>query len=210
MKNDCTLIYVHDPMCSWCWGFKPVLEQVTEELSSKVNVNYLLGGLAADSDNVMPAKMQTQIRTTWQSIQETIPGTEFNYDFWSQCIPRRSTYPSCRAVIAAAQQAHIHPDIEKQMINAIQQAYYLQAKNPSDYGVLYELAQTINLEIKRFKADIHSRKTQNELENQIALSRSIGANSLPSLFLTKNNIYYPVVLDYSNSEIILEHITACI
>ncbi|MDH5427723.1 MAG: DsbA family protein, partial [Nitrospirota bacterium] len=23
-----TLIYVADPMCSWCWGFSPVLEEI--------------------------------------------------------------------------------------------------------------------------------------------------------------------------------------
>ena len=25
-----TLIYVHDPMCSWCWGFRPTFERLCE------------------------------------------------------------------------------------------------------------------------------------------------------------------------------------
>ncbi|MCH7478788.1 MAG: DsbA family protein, partial [SAR324 cluster bacterium] len=28
MEKIGTLYYFGDPMCSWCWGFKPVLEQV--------------------------------------------------------------------------------------------------------------------------------------------------------------------------------------
>ena len=63
----------------------------------------------------------------WIKIQKNVPGTEFNYDFWTLNEPRRSTYLSCRAVIAAKKQ---HPDFEILMIERIQKAYYLNAQNP--------------------------------------------------------------------------------
>ncbi|MDF4306582.1 DsbA family protein, partial [Vibrio parahaemolyticus] len=25
---DIKLYYVHDPMCSWCWGYKPTIEKL--------------------------------------------------------------------------------------------------------------------------------------------------------------------------------------
>ena len=43
-------------------------------------------------------------KSNWKRIQEVIPGTKFNYDFWTLCEPKRSTYPSCRAVICAKNQ----------------------------------------------------------------------------------------------------------
>jgi protein-disulfide isomerase-like protein with CxxC motif len=55
-------------------------------------------------------------------------GTEFNFDFWTKCQPRRDTYKACRAVIAASQQ-----NAEEAMIEAIQKAYYLRAMNPSEH-----------------------------------------------------------------------------
>jgi hypothetical protein len=50
-----TLVYVHDPMCSWCWGFDPVLRELVSSLPEGVAVRRLLGGLAPDSDEPMPA-----------------------------------------------------------------------------------------------------------------------------------------------------------
>ncbi|VAW69631.1 Thioredoxin [hydrothermal vent metagenome] len=139
-QQNTVLYYFHDPMCSWCWGFKPVLAQLTQGLSNTLQIEHVVGGLAADSDMPMPEKMQTQIKSNWQAIQQTIPGTEFNYDFWDSCMPRRSTYPACRAVLASKQ---LMPDKHSEMNSAIQQAYYLQARNPSDYNVLYSLAEDI-------------------------------------------------------------------
>ena len=28
------LLYVMDPMCSWCWGFAPVLESLAEQAAA--------------------------------------------------------------------------------------------------------------------------------------------------------------------------------
>ena len=44
------LYYIHDPMCSWCWAFRPTLTKVLAELPAHIEVQYLVGGLAPDSD----------------------------------------------------------------------------------------------------------------------------------------------------------------
>ncbi|WP_370690724.1 hypothetical protein [Methylicorpusculum sp.] len=95
----------------------------------------MLGGLAPDTDQPMPAEMQVKLKGIWQKIQQTLPGTAFNFDFWTVCTPRRSTYAACRAVIAARNQDFSK---EEAMILAIQQAYYLDAKNPADLYTLFE------------------------------------------------------------------------
>ena len=163
-----TLYYIHDPMCSWCWGFRPVWDQVQDELQDKVHIQYVLGGLAPDTDQPMPADMQVSIRSNWQRIQREIPGTEFNYDFWTICQPRRSTYPSCRAVIAGKMQ---QPLLEKELILAIQQAYYLDAKNPSDDDVLLKLAGDTGLNTDTFLRDYKSSRCRNALAKELLLAR---------------------------------------
>ncbi|HFD11524.1 MAG TPA: DsbA family protein, partial [Crenotrichaceae bacterium] len=151
-----TLYYIHDPMCSWCWAFRPVWQTVQQQLPQHIEVNYLLGGLAADTNQPMPETLQNTIRQTWQHIQTAVPGTEFNHEFWTTCQPRRSTYPACRAVIAARTQGNQY---EQAMINAIQHAYYLDAKNPSDDEVLIELAAKLKLDLKQFQTDLNSQQT---------------------------------------------------
>ena len=110
------LYYAHDPMCSWCWGFRPVWEQLTHRLPSNVRTQRLLGGLAPDNNQPMSEQTRERIQDTWRRIEQRIPGTEFNFDFWEKCQPRRSTYPACRAVIAAGRQGEKQ---EERMILAI-------------------------------------------------------------------------------------------
>lgn len=88
--------YVHDPMCSWCWAHRPqwtLLEQAINRLD--IPVQYLLGGLAPDSDVPMPKEQIAAISGYWKKI-EALLGTKFNHDFWTENTPRRSTYPACR------------------------------------------------------------------------------------------------------------------
>ena len=105
------LYYVHDPMCSWCWAFRPVLLELKAKLPDTIEFIRLLGGLAADSDDPMPEETRHYVMDNWKRIQQQLPDTEFNYDFWTTCTPRRSTYPACRAVIAARKQGKEYDEI---------------------------------------------------------------------------------------------------
>lgn len=192
------LYYVHDPMCSWCWGYKPSWEHIEQVLShdfeSTIEICYLVGGLAPDSDEPMPDEMQKQILSYWRKIEDYL-GTPFNYDYWSKNTPRRSTYPACRAVIAAREQG-----AEKTMVNAIQKAYYQRALNPSDYEVLIQLADELQLDINQFHHDIKSEDLNRKLLNEIGFARSIGGNSFPSLFLERQGKIAELPVDYQDPQ----------
>lgn len=192
-----TLYYIHDPMCSWCWAFSPVWHRLREQLPIHIHIEYLLGGLAPDTDALMPEAMQKTIRQTWQRIQDVVPGTQFNFDFWDKCHPRRSTYPACRAVIAARNQGIMNQDT---MITAIQRAYYLDARNTSDLLVLSELANSIGLDESQFNSDMKSKATHQQLIKETALAQSIGARGFPSLIWIGYGRSSTVKLDYLNAD----------
>lgn len=200
-----TLYYVHDPMCSWCWGFRPVWQEVQEALKGSIKIEYVLGGLAVDSELPMPADMQETISNTWKRIQRDIPGIEFNFNFWTKCEPRRSTYPSCRAVIAAGLQGEKYSIL---MLTAIQQAYYLQAKNPSDSTVLVSLSKDLSLDTERFEKDLLSDNCNHLLNQQLQLAAQLGVNSFPSLVLSCNESNTMIHIDYNKSETIISSILA--
>ncbi len=197
------LYYIHDPMCSWCWAFRPAWTVIQHALPDTLDVQYLLGGLAPDSDSSMPAETQAMIRRHWQTIEKRVPGTCFNYDFWTTCQPRRSTYPACRAVIAARLQ---QPDLEGAMIAFIQQAYYLQARNPSDDDLLIDLAGKLNLDRKRFRHDLNSPECMAILMREITQSRQIGAHGFPSLIMAQGDHFQPILIDYNHADVIILHI----
>ena len=197
------LYYVHDPMCSWCWAFKPTLSKLLTNLPDSITYSYLLGGLAADSEEPMDLDMQERLKNTWLTIQKKLPQTEFNYNFWSSNVPRRSTYPACRAVITTRL---MDAGSEEKIIVAIQQAYYIEARNPSDHSTLIEIAGEIGLEPSRFQNMLNSESIHNKLIEEIEQSRLMGINSFPGLVLNIEGSYWTIPIDYHDENSMLENI----
>ena len=201
-----TLYYVHDPMCSWCWGFRPTWLAFRQKIPQNLNLVTLVGGLAPDSDQPMAQGLRDGIQQAWQQIQQVIPGTEFNFDFWTDNTPRRSTYPACRAVIAAR---HLN-NMEDEMTLAIQQAYYLKALNPSDLSTLTDAAVEIGLDKDAFVELMTSASIENMLSHELAEVRSIGVSSFPSLVLETGMCLKDIKIDYNHPDRMIEQINSAL
>lgn len=204
------LYYIHDPMCSWCYGFAQSWRRLRESLPAEVTVIRLLGGLAADNEAPMSTAMRRQVHDNWYRIEQHIPGVRFNHDFWRRCTPRRSTWPACRAVIAARQQGQQY---DEAMTRAIQQAYYQQARNPSVTDTLLQLASEIGLDTRVFEAALHSERTQNTLQQEMSLASELGVYSYPDLRLWSDSdvddeTVKAIDIDYRDAATMLTQIKA--
>ena len=207
MTTEARLYYAHDPMCSWCWAFAPIWDKLEQEIathfSEKIRVEKLLGGLAPDSEERMPEAMQQRLQETWATIQQRVPGTQFNFDFWHLCKPRRSTWRACRAVIAARNQEQ---QFDSLMTWAIQQAYYLRAKNPSDRDTLVTLAADIGADYEQFAEDLDSEATRAHHQKEMQLVRQLGIQGFPSLVLIKGQQANGIKLNFSETDTMMEQI----
>lgn len=174
------LLYLADPMCSWCWGFSAVLKRIQSELAENVTLRYVLGGLAPDSDDPMPEATKQMVQGAWDTVEQ-VTGTRFNREFWTRCQPRRSTYPACRAVLAAAA---LETDAGPRMFEAIQCAYYLEARNPSDVEVLTAVAEEQGLDAGRFSDRLASPEIEAELQGHLRERARLGATTNAAGFPT--------------------------
>ncbi len=181
------VVYIADPMCSWCYGFAPVLAQLHKELRPDVPLRYVMGGLAPDSDDPMPAPVREMIQGAWDSI-ERVTGVTFNRAFWTDCAPRRSTYPACRAVLAAES---LRPGAGPEVFQAIQHAYYQEAQNPSDEDVLLSAGEKAQFDRGSFQDQLRSPDVEEELQRHLqersALGVSVGATGFPTLALREGD-----------------------
>lgn len=201
------LFYIHDPMCSWCWGFRPTFETLIAQLEEKypeLIVEYVLGGLAPDSDEVMPAQMQNFLIETWHKIESQL-GTEFNFEFWEKVSPVRNTYSACRAVLAAGEQG-----AALAMNHAIQEAYYLEATAPHLKETHMALAQKLGLDLIQFEADLSSVAVAEEFKRQRDLAQALHVQGFPSLVLSieenKEINIAPIGLNYLEAQPMVQQI----
>lgn len=195
--NLATLFYVYDPMCSWCWGYKPTwtfLQAQLKQQFPQLSIEYRLGGLAADTSEPMPEEMEEFLQQTWQQVSQQL-GSEFNFDFWTKCQPRRATYPACRGVLLARDEG-----LEQPFYQAVQQAYYLQAKNPSDDDTLINIAAELGMDSSAFASALNSEHTQQRLQQEINQTRRLPIQGFPSLVMALNGDLILIELDYKNAQ----------
>jgi putative protein-disulfide isomerase len=202
MSKNIMLYYVADPMCSWCWGFQANLMQIKEALPSELPLVYVMGGLARDSAEPMPEDVKAYVKNAWRQVTAET-GASFNWDFWKVCEPRRSTYPSCRAFYAAQAQGEESGVL---MFEAIQRAYYQEARNPSDLDTLVAVADEIGLNVDRFVLDLKSGAIEKAMQEGFQLRRELQANEFPSLVFRKGERVDFLVRGYDAVEVVLDRL----
>jgi putative protein-disulfide isomerase len=198
------LYYVADPMCSWCWGFSAVLDELKRHLPTGVNLQYVMGGLAPDSDDPMPEETRSYVQKAWREVSATT-GAQFNWAFWEKCEARRSTYPACRAALAAGLQGKL-----PEMFAALQRAYYLEARNPSDTSTHLELAAELGLDTNRFSNDLASARVKELLEKDFACRRKLGVREFPSLILEKDGTRCSIVSGWADPDTARDRLASCL
>ena len=189
------LIYVMDPMCSWCYAFQPEIEEFLQKYSS-AEVEWVMGGLAPDNTDPMDEKMKESISSYWYEIEKKSQVT-FNHDFWKVNTPYRSTYPAFRAVIAAE---FLKAKSSKSMVKAIQTAYYQKAKNPSLEETLLSCASAIALDENQFLEVYKSEETEKRFQEHLRVAQHLQVRGFPALFyISGNNQAYSLTLGFSKT-----------
>ncbi|MEM1412047.1 MAG: DsbA family protein [Pseudomonadota bacterium] len=189
-------VYVMDPMCGWCYGFQPELDDFLAEHPAAELV-WIMGGLAPDSQTPMDEALRETIASYWHQIEAKTRVT-FNHEFWTRNTPYRSTYPACRAVIAAEQ---LQAGSARSMVKAIQSAYYREARNPALEATLIACAGAIGFDEAAFAEVLASAETEQRFQQQLALTRRLQVRGFPALFFVDaEGRAYPLAMGYTPAD----------
>ena len=176
MKNR-SLIYVVDPMCSWCWGFSPVFEEIVRRYQVQVNVQILLGGLRPGNKKPFDAEKRDYVLHHWHAVHERT-GQPFNFTFHMSSDFTYDTEPPSRAVRVVRQLA---PDKERAYLKAVQEAFYVQNRDVTREQVLSEIAEGRGLEQPVFLELFRNPVTKKDTWEEFAQARDWGVDGFPTL-----------------------------
>ena len=93
---------------------------------------------------------------------------------------------------------------------AVQKAYYQQARNPSETETLLELAGEIGLDESRFAAELRSPETEQRLQDQFSLRRRLGIRQFPSLVLGAGNKNTLITKGYSDFDTVMAELVSAL
>ncbi len=176
------LIYVMDPMCSWCWGFAPVLHALAAQAEAAgVPMHLVVGGLRQERAALEPAG-RVRILAYWQAVNAST-GQMFNFH---DGLPEGLVYhtePACRALVVARQMdaSKVGP-----LLGLIQQAFYCEGRDVTRASVLRELAATAGLSRGRFAEAFDSPQAQAATQADFSWVKDLGIAGFPTLLAEHN------------------------
>lgn len=177
------LLYVMDPMCSWCWGFAPVADALVEQASAAgVPLHLVVGGLRTGSGAALEPTTKRYILEHWHAVQNTT-GQPFKFD---DALPDGFVYdtePACRAIVAARSLA---PDIAWNLVKEIQQAFYLEGRDTTKASVLAELAEKAGLPRIEFAEAFDSAEQHAATASDFSWVQDLGIAGFPTLLAERD------------------------
>jgi putative protein-disulfide isomerase len=190
-----TLYYFGDPMCSWCWGFKPVLEQIDVEYPELRRIT-IMGGLRGGEAVRMDDQLAGMIQNAWQRIEEAT-GQPFNHEFWEHHRPLATTWPACRAVLTAKE---LDPTRQWPFMVGMFEAYFTKALDPSSRDTHLAVAKANGFDPDHFGALLDSPKIDEALTRDLQITQRYGVTGFPTVVLSVGKDNYLISPGYQPIE----------
>lgn len=195
------LLYFADPMCSWCWGFAPVMLRVTDELPYEVEV--IMGGLRAGETRGMTPELREYVQHHWQQVEATT-GQAFRFD---GALPDGFVYdtePACRAVVTVRELAGESIAIE--YLHRLQEAFYSEAKDIKQAGLLAGYASEMGLDKSAFSEAWSSEKIGLKTAMDFERKSQCGVMGFPCLIADTGERLRMITMGYQPFEIVAQQL----
>ncbi len=196
--SQAILWYFADPMCSWCWGFSPVINQIKKDYHNKLQIALNLGGLRPGTTEAITDELRQEILHHWHEVHK-LSAQEFNFE---KAMPEGFVYdtePASRALVAFGK---INTENTLALFHDIQYAFYVEQRDVTQQNVLANLVSKFNINEPDFLEEFLSPETKEQTQQHFKNTRQAGVLGFPTLvfqhekqhlFLSRGFATYPQI-----------------
>lgn len=185
--NSPHLVYFADPMCSWCWGFSPVIEEISTRFGAALPIRLIMGGLRPWTTEPMSAHDRGDVRSHWEHVHEA-SGQPFDLSFFDRERFVYDTEPPSRAVVVLRRRGM---ETGLAALRRIHRAFYAENREVTDTDTLVAIAVELGMDAATFREEFESKEAVEETRNDFAIAQSVGVRGFPTMIAGKgdNNQY---------------------
>ena len=192
-----TLFYFADPMCSWCWGFSPVIEALVRTFPA-LPVSLIMGGLRAGNSTPTAPTFRDEILQHWREVQRRT-GQEFSFD---QALPDGFIYdtePACRAVVTLIE---LNRPAALAYFRSVQKAFYVEHMDVTEIDALSRLAADFAIAGDDFRQQFESEAVRAKTRRHFAFTQQVGVRGFPTVVLGDARGYRLLTHGYQSFEVL--------
>jgi len=176
------LLYVMDPMCSWCWGFAPVSEALIAQAREAGVATQLVPGGLRSGGSALDASTRKYILEHWQAVAEAT-GQPFRFE---GAMPDGFVYdtePACRALVAARE---LCAEGVWPLLKLIQRSFYEQGVDVTTAPQLVDLAEQAGFDRAAFADALTRADTRAATAADFSWVQDLGIAGFPTLLAERN------------------------
>ena len=186
------IIYVGDPMCSWCWGFAPVLQQIEHEYNNDAPLRLVVGGLHAFDTDPMSEKYKATIKHHWEQVSEAT-GQPFDYAFFERKGFVLNTEPACRASVVVRS---MKPDSLLSFYERIHKGFYLENQDTTIIETFLDYAAKEGIDAEAFTELFESEPIKQETMDDFSWCQRVGVTGFPTVVLREDETMAALTVGY--------------
>jgi putative protein-disulfide isomerase len=196
---DLEFVYVGDPMCSWCWGFAPVLERMQEVYDVPLRV--VVGGLRpGPSAQELDDGLERFLAHHWEQV-EAASGQPFDRAFLSRRDGWR--YDTEVPAIAVVTMRLLNQEQTLSFHSRLQRAFYAEGIDITDRDTYPSLLEGFNVDVDEFVEAFGSDDMKKQAWSDFAEANSLGVAGFPTLLVRDGDEWGVVTRGFAPTEPLL-------
>ncbi|MDN5202627.1 DsbA family protein [Fulvivirgaceae bacterium BMA10] len=190
------LIYVGDPMCSWCWGISDEIEKIRNQFKDTLEFRVILGGLRPGGGDPWNDEFKSFLKEHWTHVNQR-SGKLFSFELFKKAYFDYDTEPPSRAVRIVRDML---PEKEFDFFKEVQHRFYVENEDPGNIDFYKPICEKFGIDfsifIEHFQSDKYKRLTKEDFQE----SRQLGVSGFPSVLLKNAEHIFPISYGFSTSE----------
>lgn len=191
-------------MCSWCWGFSPVFEEVVRRYRDRVTPEVILGGLRPGNTQPFDKEKRAYILSHWREAHART-GQPFNFAFQVSADFTYDTEPASRAVRVVGQLAS---EKMSAYLRSVRAAFYVHNQDVTRENILLEIAERQGLDPVAFKELFRGPAMKKTIWEEFARARQMGVEGFPTLLCRDEHGLFILADGYQNLENLISRMNA--
>jgi putative protein-disulfide isomerase len=202
------LTYFFDPLCSWCFGFSPVIKQLHKSYHELLELEVISGGMITGEESGPVGEVASYIKTAYRDV-ERVSGIQFGDTFVQDVLKNGTTvFNSLTPSLAMSVIKRDRPEQVFLYAADLNHKIFKEGKAPENLEWYRPLARKYDMVPKYFLDSMHSEEIQRNTIMDFMKTQQFGVNGFPTLLLEKNGEHHVITKGYSRLPDVVRKIEA--